>query len=857
MRNATRVSGRPWQGVFGQNPKIDRRLARVNWADLGALRAALVGAGYFWPVMRPARLLLSAALVWLAYATWVLSGQAIRHHVVNDAVFQLFPWAGVFTAWSAARRPELDPESREAWRFVAIGMTLNTIASAQWLIFGWAGPVGELPLWTSVGYLVYYPLVLTGLTRFPTARRLRAEARRAWLDAALVTTGLITVSWYLLWTYTPLFASESLGSTILNLLTLGSDLYMAWASWTLMRGEQDPDTKPAMRLVFVGMLALAISDSTLSLWQVLERYRSGTLPDAMVSASYLLLAAAPVLHRRSRSSPLPEERPITARSSPWPVVALVCVIVPLFVEITRHHEIDQTVLILAAITVMAMEVARQSDIRRQNRRLATARAEQDARFRSLVMYSHDMTFVCDRVGRLTYTSPSAPRQLGMGTSSLTAGDLLALIHPADRPRIADLLASVMMSTPRKATLWRMGADGTWRDVEGLLTDLTDDPTVRGIVLNVRDVSERERLEEQLRESQKMEAIGRLAGGIAHDFNNILAAVMSNAQLLQETQPGEEASDIEDAARRGAALVRQLLEFSRGQAPTAGPVNVGEVVTAMSPMLRRLIGREIDLVFDVQATEAVVWVDRGQVEQVILNLVINARDAMPDGGSVRVETWSEGDFAVMRVSDTGMGMDAETRARVFEPFFTTKPRGRGTGLGLATVYGIVTKAGGEITVDSLPGAGTRMQVRLPVAAQTVVAPPAVETPQMRDDAKLVLVVDDEDALRMSIARFLERRGFRVLSARDGLEALASLAEHDRQVDLVLTDIVMPRLGGIELAQRIAKRPGGPVVLCMTGHAGRTFEAPPDAPWHPDNVLIKPFDLPALVERISAMVAAAAR
>ena len=807
--------------------------------------------------MTPFRLILLAGLVWLLYASWVLGGGAISHHRLNDAVFQLFPLASAAMAWGAARRSALAPASRDAWRLLAIGLTLNTLSTTQWLVFDWTGPVLELPVWTAASYLLYYPFVVAGLTRFPTARRLRAEARRGWLDAALVTTGLVTVTWYVTWTYSSMFASAGVGATILNLMTLGSDLFVAWAAWTIYRDEQDADARPAMRMLLVAMLALAVCDTTLSVWQVLGRYQSGTFPDVLVAGAYTLVAAAPLLHRRSNATPLAEERPVAARSSPWPVIALVGVVVPLAVEIVRHRELDQTVLVLAAITVMAMEVARQTDIRRQNRKLAAARAEQDARFRSLVMYSHDMTFVCDREGRLTYTSPSAPRQLGMGTKSLTAGDVLALVHPADRARLAELLASVPPDAPRKAVHWRMGADGTWRDVEGLLTDLTADPSVRGIVLNVRDVSERERLEEQLRQSQKLEAIGRLAGGIAHDFNNILAAVLSNAQLLQETQPGQEANDIEDAARRGATLVRQLLEFSRGESPAPGPVNLGEVVMAMAPMLRRLIGREVELVFDVTSSDAVVWLDRGQLEQVILNLVINARDAMPEGGSVRVETWVEEDAAVMRVSDTGMGMDAETRAKVFEPFFTTKPRGRGTGLGLATVYGIVTKAGGEIDVDSLPGAGTRMQVRLPVANQTVALTSPADTPLMRDDAKLVLVVDDEDALRMSIARFLERRGFRVLAARDGLDALAALAEHDWQVDLVLTDIVMPRLGGIELAQRIANRPGGPLVLCMTGHAGRTYEAPLEAPWHPERVLIKPFELSDLVERISAMVAVVAR
>ncbi|MBI3789964.1 MAG: response regulator [Gemmatimonadetes bacterium] len=807
--------------------------------------------------MRPTdRSLFALATLWVAYAAWVLSGAALTHVLANDLLFAVFPAVGLVALWRASTRPELSEHAREGWRWLAVGMAINLLSVFQWLVFDLAGPRPALPAWTSLSYLLYYPCVTYGLTRFSTARRLRAEARRGWLDGAVVTTGAMAVAWYLSWTFTNVWVGTSLADTLVSLGTLGSDLFIVWATTTLAREEQDPDTRPAMLILTSAVVAMLAADIWLSVWQLQGRYRSGVMSDTASALGYALMTAAPLVHRRSAAEPSTEERPVTARALLWPVSALAAVMTLLLVDILRTDEVNLGVLATAMLIVVALELARQADIRRQNRTLARARAAADARFRSLVQYSHDMTFIADRAGRLLYASPSALRQLGMGTSTLTNGDLLALVHPADRARLGNQLLTVRPSTAPQPVTWRMGTDGQWRDVEGILTDLTDDATVVGIVLNVRDVSERERLEEQLRQSQKMDAVGRLAGGIAHDFNNILAAVMANAQLLRETTDGPEAMDIEDAARRGAALTRQLLQFSRGEAPAPGPVAVGDVVHGMAPMLRRLITRDIALDFDVATTDAVVWVDRGQLEQVVLNLVVNARDAMPEGGTLRIMAGVDGGRAVLEVTDTGIGMDEHTRVRVFEPFFTTKPRGRGTGLGLATVYGIVSKAGGEIEVESSPGKGTTMRVRLPLAVAPVTTATPADTPAVREPGKLLLVVDDEDALRLSISRFLERRGYRVLVAHDGLEALALLEDSDWTVDLLLTDIVMPRMGGIELAERVRGRPGAPAIICMTGHAGRAAEAPPDAPWHPDRVMIKPFELHDLAERIAEMLGAPA-
>jgi signal transduction histidine kinase/ActR/RegA family two-component response regulator len=347
-----------------------------------------------------------------------------------------------------------------------------------------------------------------------------------------------------------------------------------------------------------------------------------------------------------------------------------------------------------------------------------------------------------------------------------------------------------------------------------------------------------RAEEQLRQAQKMEALGRLAGGVAHDFNNLLSVVLGTSELLLEDLSPRDPhiADIEEirrAGERASALTRQLLAVSRRQVMEPRVVDLNGIVGGMENMLRRVVNADIELSCDVGPEALPVLADAGQIEQVIMNLVINARDAMPEGGRLTVATGTTelglpgarsiaalapGRYATLEVTDTGHGMDAATRSLVFEPFFTTKAEGKGTGLGLSTVYGIVTQSGGYVDVVSAPGAGTTFTIYLPRADGAIEgrAAPAPQPSTLRG-SETVLIVEDEDQVRALERAILQRAGYAVLDARNAGEALLAFEQHQGTIDLLVTDVVMPRLGGPALAARLAAKQPGLRVLYVSGSA----------------------------------------
>jgi len=360
---------------------------------------------------------------------------------------------------------------------------------------------------------------------------------------------------------------------------------------------------------------------------------------------------------------------------------------------------------------------------------------------------------------------------------------------------------------------------------------------RARLVLARDVTAQRHLEHQLRQSQKMEAVGQLAGGIAHDFNNLLTAILGSTQLLlHATPPGdarrEDVEEIRNAGLRAAELTRQLLAFSRRQVLAPKVLELNAVVANMDKMLRRLIGDDVELATALHAEAGAVNADPGQLEQVLLNLVVNARDAMPGGGRVLIETTRmtlrdelverrhrlpPGDYVCLAVADSGLGMDEATQAHLFEPFFTTKEVGKGTGLGLATVYGIVKQSGGYIWVYSEPGRGTTVKVYLPRVRGAAEPPlPAPELPPLRGGKETVLLVEDAAPVRTLARRSLEARGYRVLDAADGPSALELSARHAGEIDVLVTDVVMPGMSGRELAERLAPTRPRMKVLYTSGY-----------------------------------------
>ena len=456
----------------------------------------------------------------------------------------------------------------------------------------------------------------------------------------------------------------------------------------------------------------------------------------------------------------------------------------------------------------------------------------------------------DGKGRVASLNAKAERVLGVPRAAVLG---LPYDHPEWGMRdeagveldAADLPFAVVARTraPARARLAVQGATGS-RVLDVVAAPLLDGQGgFDGAVLGLEDATERSRIEEQLRQSQKMEAVGRLAGGVAHDFNNVLTAILSAADvLLEDLPPGspllEEVEEIRTGGRKAAALTRQLLTFSRKQVVVPRVLAPGALVTELAPLLRRLIGEDVELVTTAAPDLGNVRIDPGQLEQVVVNLVVNARDAIEGGGRISIELANveldeeeaqrqlgvrPSRFVLLKVADEGCGMPPEVLAHVFEPFFTTKAPGKGTGLGLSTLYGIVRQCGGHVQVESAPGKGSVFRVYLPRAGEAEAPPPelsARESAAARVAA--ILLVEDEVQVRSVVARALRRAGHAVVEARDVDDALACAVEPGRRVDVLVTDLVMPRLSGQELAARVRAVRPEVKVLFVSGYSGPTFD-----------------------------------
>ena len=532
--------------------------------------------------------------------------------------------------------------------------------------------------------------------------------------------------------------------------------------------------------------------------------------------------------------------------------------------------------VLSAIRDISDRKRVAEELRRVNEELHRRTAEQLGEYRSrlasIIDSSEDAILSKDLNGMITSWNRGAENIYGY-TAEEIVGKHISLLTPADRPdEISEILEKIERgeSTEHYESV-RVTKDGRHLNVSISVSPLHDAAgNIIGASAIARDISTQKRAEGQLRQAQKMEAIGRLAGGVAHDFNNVLAIINACREFLRDRiDPAADTSvyvdNIRKATERGALLTKQLLAFSRTSAVQPRLLDLNERLKDISKLLRPLMGDDVEILVTSKSPTAIVEADPGQLDQIVINLAVNARDAMPRGGKFILETGTvrfdetldrhqtmpAGKYVQLAVSDSGVGMDEATISRIFEPFFTTKEVGKGTGLGLATVYGIVKQSAGHIRVYSEPGHGTTFKIYLPNADHKVGTGPSIEaeTVSPQREGTTILLVEDDEIMRSLTRQLLQEHGYKVFEANDGKSALEWVQSYRGAIDLLLTDVVMRRMSGPELVERLNASHPTLKVVYMSGYTGELM-AERDVLKRGITLLEKPFTRTALLNTIHA-------
>jgi two-component system, cell cycle sensor histidine kinase and response regulator CckA len=853
-------------------------------------------------------MLLGACAAYVA----VFVGWIVQHAHENTRSFEdigflpLYLAAGV-GVWAGSPGGASERRERAGWRLIAAAWLVSCAAAIAWVVAP-ASPMVDVI--ADALYTSYYPLMVAGfvlLCVWPTTDRGR---RRLLLETSIVVVAGVTFSWYF----------GSAGTTSLSrleqfvglgeLTSVGEIAVLIVASIAL-HGRPVASRRPALQLLTLGAFVAAVADLMLGYSDPRVDHVGRQLAVCFLAIAVLLFIAAGTVNRQTTFTTR------SLSSGAWLPYSSVTVLGVLVLrEVFRDPPRFELLagLVSGGVLLTALVLVRLWYAERAVREEYQARMSQDARYRALIQGARESLLVVECGLRVRYASRATEALLGWQIDAVTGAALSALL-----PDAASHPLTRALGEPQDGAIvrWTHETARGRRDLESVLSDFRADPVVRGLVVNTRDVTERTALEATVRQSQKLDALGLLAGGVAHDFNNILTVIGATAEVLSSDAHAEqqhELQQITEACERGAELCRQLLAFGRADSMRRDVVDLATLSHSVIPMLQRVLPSSVRLELHAAMVPLHVRCDRVQLEIAVLNLVMNARDAMPAGGTIRIVTETRrisaeasttaadalpsGEYAVIVVRDNGAGMDAATLARALDPFFTTKSLGKGTGLGLSTVYGVVTAAGGSVRMESAPGKGTTVTLLMPLvpapaaddAIRPVITearppqrtataePPAAPTPvtasprrrsptpgtvpavrrtpahaQRVVPGSVVLVVDDERVLRETIATHLTSLGYLVEEAADGVEALERLNGMAVRPDAIIADITMPRMNGVALAHSIRERHAHVPIILISGFMATAAPPTAEMPLSVD-MMAKPFTLAQLDTLLSSRVAA---
>ncbi|HTR96587.1 MAG TPA: ATP-binding protein [Candidatus Acidoferrales bacterium] len=858
--------------------------ARVVAIEVGAPAESRLPWRAAAPVLAPASLVVAAAVLAQRFVRGLVALRVLDnlHWTVSYTAAAALAWIGVRHASAEDRTPR---------RWLAAGLTGYAIGQVLWdvqVAAGW----NPFPGPSDAFYLLLGPCVTVGLVTALRARATRSAILAAAIDGAGLSIAVLILTLAL---YLPLRGQSSiLQMSVLVAYPLG----MLGAACIAALLVPTLRLRPAFGWVTF-LAALWVNGAVWMEWNartLANRLEDGTLYNASFSGLALLLGLGAMAWQPASSRDPRWERRFDAALRLLPLLVVMGASAAVIVAFTfpAVPPVVKDATAYGSVAVVTLALLRQSILLHERDRMLEA----ERRFRSLFDSAQDAILLMDG-RRFVDCNPSAERMFGMSRDAICRSTPVGL-SPERQPdgRLSSEAAperiSAALAGESQFFRWRhQRPDGSTFEAEVSL-DCVELPSGRALQAAVRDVTERvdseatrRRLEDQLRHASRLEAVGRLAGGVAHDFNNVLTVILGTTELAltrvgADPRLERDLAEIRRSAQRAASLTAQLLAFSRKQVIAPVPSDLNALIGGALVMLRRLIGEDVELAFEPGADLGTVLVDPTQVEQVLVNLAVNARDAMPDGGRLQIATAPAdldaadcagrpgarpGRYVRLTVRDTGTGVPEPLIPHVFEPFFTTKEFGRGTGLGLATVHGIVHQSGGFIELASTPGSGACFTIHLPVreASSGAVAPvapvaaPAPPAPAAHPRAPgraHILLVEDEDMVRDLARRALTDLGFFVLAAASGAQAIELAADAGTRVDLLLTDVIMPTMSGRQLFEQLARQRPGLRVVYMSGYTDNVIA--PHGVLEPGTPFIqKPFTLDALAAALDGALDSVAR